>query len=149
VQGGALALFRAHPFTGIGLGNIAPYLGGASVRDGQNAQNYLYQVLAEAGLFAGLALIVLFGALAWVAVRALIAYRPVAAMLLAEIVVIVVVCSTDANFRLLQVSAFAAVIFGIGASLGTSYEVRRAHDRALASDDLSEAAPVVARGSRS
>ena len=136
VQGGALGLFRAHPLTGVGLGNIAPYLGGTSVRDGQNAQNYLYQILAEAGLFAGLALVGLMVSLAWVALRAYIPYRNIAAMLLAEIGVIVVVCSTDANFRSAQVAVFAAIIFGLGASLGTSGEVRRAHNRALATTTL-------------
>jgi O-antigen ligase len=136
VQGGALQVFRSHPLTGVGLGNLAPYLGGGSVRDGQNAQNYLYQMLAEAGFLAGASLLAALGALAWVAIRALIAYRTIAAMLLAEIAVIAVVSSTDANFRYAQVSAFVAVLFGLGASLGTSSEVRAAHAKVLAGHEV-------------
>lgn|GEM_PF-1896122 len=119
VQGQALALFRAHPFTGVGLGNLSPYLGSGVIQGGQNAQNNLYQLMAEAGVIAMIAILLLLGSLVWVAVRSLGTHRTMAALLLAEVGIMVTASSTDANYRYTQVAVFVAIIFGLASSLSS------------------------------
>ena len=143
VQGDALSLFRSHILTGIGLGNLAPYLGASAIRGGQNAQNNLYQLMAEAGVFALAAALLLLGSIVWTAIRSIDRNRTMAAMILAEVAVIVVVSSTDSNFRYTQVTVFVAVVFGLASSLGRARDegppATRRTDRSLEGTSLTPA----------
>lgn len=115
LQHTALRVAEAHPITGVGFGNLAPYLIASvpGATKGTHAHSTYYNVLAEAGALGGIVILaVLLGALAD-AVRGASVNRTAVAGLLGSVVAMALVWSTDYTIRNIQVIVMMAAALGL------------------------------------
>lgn len=116
----AIRTAEAKPLTGSGFGNLVPDLDrhGVSVPLGAHAQSWYFQLLGEAGLFGGVALLCwIIAALRdlWVAFGR---FRIIVSGAAGSLVAILITWTTDIEPRYVQVSAMVASLFGLIAALG-------------------------------
>ena len=115
-----LATAEAHPIAGVGLGKLLPHLSHRVGGVGQqgNAQSTYIQVLGEAGVAGGLALLLLLSGLGRDLVRGLRRQRVLYAGLAGALAAVLTTWLTDYTVRYAVVATTFAVLFGAIASRG-------------------------------
>ncbi len=114
------ATVEAHPITGVGLGKLFPHLAHRVRRPGpqSHAQSTYLQVLAEAGVAGGLALLLVFAGLGRDLARGLRRERALYAGLAGALATVLITWLTDYTVRYAVVATTLAVLFGAIASRG-------------------------------
>ncbi len=114
------ATAEAHPITGVGLGNLFPHLahrvGGLGPQS--HAQSTYIQVLGEAGVVGGLALLLVFSGLGRDLTRGLRRKPELYAGLGGALATVLITWLTDYTVRYAVVAMTLAVLFGAIASRG-------------------------------
>ena len=118
----AVRTAEAEPLTGTGFGNIVPALNehGVAVPPGAHAQSWYFQILGEAGVLGGVALLCFIGGALrnlWVGFRR---NRVLAAACVGSLIAVLLTWTTDIEPRYIQVSALIACLFGVIATLADS-----------------------------
>jgi O-antigen ligase len=119
IWGAALSIFAENPIVGVGLNRIDPLLARKTggITQYSQAQSVYFQVLAEAGICGGLALVLTILAVTSAIVRGIRVDRRLAAGLAGSFIAILLGWTTDYTVHQISVGSFVAVIFGLAAFL--------------------------------
>jgi O-antigen ligase len=122
LQHTALHVASDHKLSGVGFGNLTPYLLAAvpGIGAGTHAHNTYYNVLAEAGALGAIAILAVFIAGAGDAWRARRREPLVVAGCVGACVAMLFVFTTDYTIRNIETMATMAFVFGILASLSAA-----------------------------
>jgi O-antigen ligase len=124
----ALATFASEPITGTGFGLLTPQLDvhGVSVPDAGHAQSWYLEILGEAGVLGGLALLGVIAAAARELLRGFARHRLWVAGATGAGIATLVTWSTDITPRYVQVSAMIAALLAVIAAQGSRGSADRA-----------------------